>query len=69
MADGLRPGERHHVHLSADISTATAVGKRYGTPVVLRIDALRVPKQGFVFFQADNGVWLTERVPAEFLSA
>ncbi|MFJ3461721.1 RNA 2'-phosphotransferase [Achromobacter spanius] len=69
MADGLRPGGRHHVHLSADISTATAVGKRYGTPVVLRIDALRMHQQGFVFFQADNGVWLTERVPAEFLSA
>lgn len=36
LAEGLRPGERHHVHLSEDVSTATAVGQRYGKPVVLR---------------------------------
>lgn len=67
LAEGLRPGRRHHVHLSADIATATAVGQRYGTPVVLKVDALRMQQQGFTFFQADNGVWLSDCVPPEFL--
>jgi putative RNA 2'-phosphotransferase len=68
LAEGLRPGQRHHVHLSQDITTATAVGQRYGKPVVLKIEALRMHQQGFKFFQADNGVWLTAHVPAPFLN-
>jgi len=28
LAEGLRPGQRHHVHLSQDIATATTVGQR-----------------------------------------
>ena len=69
LAEGLRSGERHHVHLSHDITTATAVGQRYGKPVVLKIEALRMHQQGFKFFQADNGVWLTEQVPMTFISS
>lgn len=69
LAEGLRPGERHHVHLSADVNTATAVGQRYGKPVALKIEALRMHRQGFVFFQADNGVWLTESVPYRFIQS
>lgn len=65
---GLIAGSRHHVHLSQDISTAIAVGQRYGKPVVLKIEALRMYQQGFKFFQAENGVWLTSHVPEEFLS-
>lgn len=67
LAEGLRAGERHHVHLSEDASTATTVGQRYGKPVLLRIEAQRMHRQGFVFFQADNEVWLTERVPKEHI--
>lgn len=63
LAEGLRPGQRHHVHLSEDVTTATAVGQRYGTPVVLKVEALRMHQQGFKFFQADNGVWLSGHVP------
>lgn len=69
LAEGLRPGERHHVHLSQDIATATTVGQRYGKPVVLKVEALWMHQQGFKFFQADNGVWLTEHVPSVFISA
>lgn len=39
---GLKPGDRHHVHLSPDIRTALAVGTRYGVPAVLEVDALRM---------------------------
>ena len=65
---GLRPGNRHHVHLSADVVTALRVGRRHGPPVVLEVDAGRMHERGHQFFITANGVWLTERVPAEFLS-
>jgi len=63
---GLLPGSRHHVHLSADENTAIAVGQRYGQPVVLKIKALLMFEQGFKFYQADNGVWLTQNVPTAY---
>lgn len=65
--EGLTPGSRHHVHLSADEQTARAVGQRYGSPVVLAVDAGRMHAQGHVFHQAENGVWLTATVPPQFL--
>ena len=65
--EGLKPGERHHVHLSADRETAHAVGQRYGKPVILKIKALLMHQQGFTFFLSENGVWLTENVPVEFI--
>ncbi|WP_368499687.1 RNA 2'-phosphotransferase [Herbiconiux sp. A18JL235] len=67
QAEGLRRGRRHHVHLSADPATAEAVGRRYGTPVVLVVEAGRMHEEGLAFFQADNGVWLTDAVPPRFL--
>jgi putative RNA 2'-phosphotransferase len=67
-AQGLIAKSRHHVHLSADPQTATAVGQRYGTPVVLTIDTARMHERGFKFYQAENGVWLTDTVPPEFIS-
>lgn len=64
---GLIPGQRHYVHLSADTQTAIQVGARYGKPVVLKIAALKMQKQGFRFFQAENGVWLTDHIPYYFI--
>ncbi|NCF08111.1 RNA:NAD 2'-phosphotransferase [Kosakonia radicincitans] len=55
------------MHLSADEVTATAVGQRHGKPVVFTVEAGRMHAQGFVFYQADNGVWLTESVPVAFI--
>lgn len=66
-AQGLLPGSRHHVHLAEDVQTATSVGQRYGKPVVLTIAASAMHEQGFKFFQAENGVWLTARVQPIFL--
>jgi putative RNA 2'-phosphotransferase len=40
---------------------------RYGVPVVLVVDAARMHAQGFVFHQAENGLWLTASVPPAFL--
>ena len=67
-ATGLTAQNRQQVHLSADEKTAHRVGQRHGTPIVLTVDAARMYANGFAFFLADNGVWLTERVPPEFLT-
>ncbi len=67
LQQGLIAGARHHVHLSQDTVTAVAVGQRYGKPVLLKVDAQRMHRQGFRFYQSENGVWLTEAVPVEFL--
>lgn len=67
-SEGIIPGRRQHVHLSSDPETATRVGQRHGKPVVLRIDASQMHQDGHLFWQADNGVWLTDRVPRIYLS-
>ncbi len=64
---GLLRGERHHVHLSSDAETAAKVGARHGKPVVVQIDAAGMHAKGYQFYVSDNGVWLTESVPTEFL--
>lgn len=69
LAEGLKPQSRQQVHLSADEATAHLVGQRHGKPVVLTVDALRMHAAGFKFYRADNGVWLTDQVPREFLVA
>ncbi|RIX73793.1 RNA 2'-phosphotransferase [Acidovorax cavernicola] len=67
-AQGLLPGARQHVHLSADEATAVQVGQRHGKAWVLRVDAGRMHALGHAFHRAENGVWLTACVPPEFLS-
>jgi putative RNA 2'-phosphotransferase len=64
---GILKGQRHHVHLSIDIETATNVGKRYGIPVILKVDALQMYKDGIKFYLSDNGVWLTDQVLPEYI--
>ncbi len=66
--EGLRPGQRQHVHLSLDRDTALQVGARRGTPVVLSIDAGRMHADGHVFHQSANGVWLTAHVPPKYIA-
>ncbi|MCW1887098.1 RNA 2'-phosphotransferase [Luteolibacter flavescens] len=64
---GLHKGERHHVHLSRDLTTATKVGQRRGAPVILSIRSAAMAEAGHLFFLSDNGVWLTDTVPPEFI--
>jgi putative RNA 2'-phosphotransferase len=66
--EGLVPGSRRHVHLSIDRTTAHAVGARRGNPVILAVDAAAMRREGYVFFRADNGVWLTDAVPPRYLA-
>lgn len=64
---GLIKGKRHHVHLSTSASVARAVGQRYGKPVLLEVQALKMHQEGHLFFKTANGVWLVEAVPPQYL--
>ncbi|MFD9544860.1 RNA 2'-phosphotransferase [Streptomyces sp. NPDC060022] len=66
-SEGLRPMDRHHVHLSPDRETATRVGARRGVPVILSVDAGAMHRAGHIFHVSTNGVWLTDSVPPQFL--
>lgn len=67
LETGLCKMSRHHVHLSAEITTAKIVGKRKGFPVVFAIDAAGMRSKGFLFYCSENLVWLVEKVPPEYL--
>lgn len=64
---GLIKGARHHVHLSADLTTAEKVGGRRGKPVILTVRAAEMVEAGCPFFVSQNGVWLTDHVPPTFI--
>jgi len=65
--EGLLPKTRLYVHLSSDIDTARKVGSRHGRPVIYQIDCGKMAADGYKFFLSANHVWLTKRVPAEYL--
>ena len=65
--EGLRPMNRHAVHLSATVETARTVGARRGKPVILRVDAAAMTAAGHAFQVSANGVWLTASVPPPHL--
>ena len=64
---GLQKMSRHHVHLTADETTARRVGQRRGRPLLLTVDAAALHAAGGVFYQSGNGVWLTDAVPPQYL--
>jgi putative RNA 2'-phosphotransferase len=68
MAEGLKKGNRHHVHLSKDTETARKVGARRGKPIILQVEAGKMHSGGLKFYLSANGVWLTESVPVGFLT-
>lgn len=68
LGEGLRPGQRRHVHLSSDVETAAKVGsRRSGGLVILEIASGTLAAEGHAFYKSANGVWLTDAVPARYL--
>jgi len=67
LEKGLKRQNRQHVHLSSDIETAIKVGQRLGKPIVFKVLAKQMYKNNFRFFISENGVWLTDNVPTEYL--
>jgi len=68
VREGLSKQSRQHVHLSVDRETAKKVGARHGKPVVLEVAAQLMAQHGYRFYQAENGIWLTEHVPPDYLN-
>lgn len=58
---------RLYVHLSKDKETAEKVGARHGKPHIFFVHSGKMFRAGYKFYLSENGVWLTENVPPEFL--
>jgi len=67
LETGIEKRSRQYVHLSSDIETAIKVGQRHGKPFVFKILAKQMYNDNFEFFISENGVWLTDNVPTEYL--
>jgi putative RNA 2'-phosphotransferase len=67
-SSGLLPMARQYVHLSTDVDTALAVGKRKSkTPTILRVQARQASEKGVQFYIGNEKVWLVDHVPPEFI--
>lgn len=66
--EGIKKQGRQYVHLSADIDTASKVGKRHGELVIFKINSEVMHKDGHKFFLSENKVWLTDYVPIKYFS-
>lgn len=66
---GIEKRNRHQVHLSSTEETAIKVGQRHGKAVVLIVLSEEMHKDGFKFYESDNGVWLTDYVPVKYLTS
>ena len=68
LREGLRKMSRQHAHLSRDTETARKVGSRHGKPAILQVAAGTMYHDGYIFYCSANGVWLTDHVPAQYLT-
>lgn len=68
LQSGLLKMSRHHVHLSTDIETAQKVGMRHGRLVLFAIDAVAMHQAEIPFYCSNNGVWLVDAVPPQYLT-
>ena len=67
--NGLLSMSRHLVHLSEKYTTAQEVGSRKsGKLMILEVDCKSMVKDGYTFYQSDNGVWLIDHVPVKYLT-
>ena len=65
--EGLIPKSRLYVHLSNDMDTAKKVGARHGKVVIFQINTKQMYEDGYEFYRSVNGVWLTKKVPLNYL--
>ena len=61
--------KRHAVHLQSNEVKAWQSAERWHmTPVVLKIDAERMHKDGYAFGKSENNVWCVEEVPTKYIA-
>lgn len=68
LEKGILPQQRLYVHLSYDIKTAEAVARRHGKPVILEINSKKMYGAGHTFFLSENGVWMAQKVPIQYIN-
>jgi len=68
QSEGLKKMSRQHVHLSRDKETAEKVGDRRGQAIILVILSGAMHKDGYDFYLSENGVWLTDNVPVNYIN-
>lgn len=66
-AEGLKKMGRQYVHLSRDKEAAEKVGTRRGKAVIVSIYSGAMYRDGFTFYRSENGVWLTDNVPVQYI--
>lgn len=69
--NGILKCSRDYVHLSSDKDTAVDVGLRHAKSldkvIVFKIDTQKMISDGFKFYVAENGVWLIEYIPPQYV--
>lgn len=69
LETGLHPMKRQFVHLSPDKQTAREVGRRRDQqPAILEVAAHRAHEAGIQFYPRGKGIWLSDPIPAAFLT-
>ena len=64
---GLQKMNRQHVHLLETLATAKSVASRREKPIILEVQASAMHNAGYKFYRSENGVWLTDSVPWEYI--
>lgn len=67
LREGLKPKSRLYVHLSETVESAEEVGWRHGKPAILVIQSCRMAEDGYPFYIAENGIWMTKEVPTRYV--
>ncbi len=67
LKNGILKGNRQFIHLSVDTETAQKVGSRHGKPYIFKIETFKMQEAGILFYCSENGVWLVDFIPKEFL--
>lgn len=68
LEDGLKAMNRQYVHLTTSVEEAAKVGDRKkGQTVILQIDATQAHKDGLLFYQTSDIIWLADHIPATYI--
>ncbi len=67
-SEGLARRARQFVHLSEAPEGAAEVARRRGAPLLIRVAAGAMAREGHLFYPAPNRIWLTDAVPARYLT-
>jgi putative RNA 2'-phosphotransferase len=68
LKQGILSMNRQYVHLSETDKFASLTGKRHGELVLLKIDSKKAYEEGVKFYFAGNEVWLSEKIPMQYIS-